>query len=253
MDALVTLNSLELERLLIIIESSQQVYRRHQFFLWSPGALQSFLPHDILIVGYGEYGTPGFRSEILARANICEDRARMRDIDRLVEAIVESWLGSGCMPRLFADDENDGYIGAALARLGLGNALAHGAREFLGANSGFFLFLRMPEKPNKRHAYFVEALMPYLYVTTYRMLHAERDSPDRRLRPGLKLSNREAEVIALIRDGKTNQQIATALELSPLTVKNHVQNILRKLEVANRAQAVAKAVKARLIGDPMGV
>ena len=52
----------------------------------------------------------------------------------------------------------------------------------------------------------------------------------------------------MVRDGKTNQQIAENLELSPHTVKNHIQHILRKLKVGNRAEAVGKAVKSRLIG-----
>lgn len=249
MDTLVTLSALEVERLLITIESSQQVQRRHQYFLWSQGALQGFLPHDILIVGYGEYDTPGFRCEVLARANIYEDRTLLREIDMLVQAMVDEWQIAGGLPRLFSADENGGNVAAKLARLGFGHALAHGMREFTRVNAGFFVFLRMPQAPSRRHAYFAEVLMPYLYVTLYRMLQAEQDAPGRRLRPGIKLSCREAEVIGLIRDGKTNQQIADTLQLSPLTVKNHVQNILRKLEVANRAQAVAKAVKARLISD----
>jgi transcriptional regulator EpsA len=252
MDTLVTLSAVELERLLITIESSQQVHRRHQYFLWSQGVLQSFLPHDVLIFGHGEYGAPGFHCEVLARANTWEDRALHSELDRLVEMMVDSWRNAGHVPRSFLAGtaaEGAGSIGQMLARLGLGHALAHGAKEFAGDSSGFFVFLRMPEPPGRRHAYFAEMLMPYLHTTLHRMLGSEKDSPERRLRPGFKLSGREIEVIALVRDGKTNLQIARLLDLSPLTVKNHVQNILRKLEVANRAQAVAKAVKARLIGD----
>ncbi|MDP3538840.1 MAG: LuxR C-terminal-related transcriptional regulator [Azonexus sp.] len=253
MDTLVTLSTTELERLLVTIESSQQVHRRNQYFLWTQGVLQSFLPHDVLIFGHGEFGAPDFRCEVLARANTWEDHALHSELDRLVARMVESWQRSGHVPRLFqAGGEVDCVIGQALGRLGLGHALAHGTKEFIGESSGFFVFLRMPEAPGRRHAYFAEVLMPYLHTTLHRMLVAEKDSPDRRLRTGHKLSAREAEVISLVRDGNTNQQIAKVLELSPLTVKNHVQNILRKLEVANRAQAVAKAVKARLIGDSPG-
>lgn len=254
MDTLVTLSTVELERLLITIESSQQVHRRHQYFLWSQGVLQSFLPHDVLIFGHGEYGSPDFRCEILARANNWEEYARRGELDRLVELMVDSWQRSGHVPRLFQSGGEEGgdAIGEALGRLGLGHALAHGAKEFPGAASGFFVFLRMPHPPGRRHAYFAEMLMPYLHTTLHRMLIAEKGLPDQRVRSSLKLSVREAEIISLVRDGNTNQQIAKILELSPLTVKNHVQNILRKLDVANRAQAVAKAVKARLIGDSNG-
>ena len=51
------------------------------------------------------------------------------------------------------------------------------------------------------------------------------------------LSARELEVLRLLADGLTDRQIATALTLSVRTVETHVANILRKLEVRNRAQA----------------
>lgn len=250
MDTLITLSPVELERLLITIESSQQVHRRHQYFLWSQGALQSFLPHDVLVFGHGEYGTPNFRCEVLARNNTWEERALYGELTRLVHMMVENWQCSGHIPRIFAS--GNCAIGQALDRLGLGHALAHGAKEFSGDSSGFFVFMRMADAPGRRHAYFADMLMPYLHTTLHRMLLLEKEMPARRLRPGLTLSTREAQVISLVRDGNTNQQIGVVLGLSPLTVKNHVQNVLRKLEVANRAQAVAKAVKARLIGDTVG-
>lgn len=252
MDSVITLSAVELERLLITLESSQQVHRRHQFFLWTQGALQGFLPHDMLVFGYGAYGAPGFRSEVLARANTLEDLALQGELRRLVDLIVDRWLEGGYQP-LTVVPSADGRgcpAGQLLARLGLGHALAHGTREFFGDCSGFFIFLRMPEVPGRRHSYFIDMLMPYLHTVLHRMLAEERLSQECAPRSVLRLSARESQVIGLVRDGKTNQQIAEALELSPLTVKNHVQNILRKLEVANRAQAVAKAVKARLIGDP---
>lgn len=255
MDSLITLSTVELERLIITIESSQQVHRRSQYFLWSQGVLQSFLPHELLIFGHGEYGSSRFRCEVLARANTLQDLALNSELDSLVQLMVASWRGSGHTPRLFGGDHAmDGAcaISQVLARLGLGHAMAHGTKEFSGESSGFFVFLGMPEAPGRRHVYFVEMLMPYLHTTLHRMLTAAKDVPDHRARSRLKLSIREVQVIGLVRDGMTNQRIAEVLQLSPLTVKNHVQNILRKLEVANRAQAVAKAVKEHLIVDESG-
>ncbi|KAB2921907.1 MAG: helix-turn-helix transcriptional regulator [Dechloromonas sp.] len=252
MDGVITLSAVELERLLITLESAQQVHRRHQFFLWTQGALQGFLPHDLLVFGHGAYGAPGFRSEVLARANTLEDLVLQGELRRLVDLIVDRWLEGGHQPlTIAARADGEGCpAGQLLARLGLGHALAHGTREFFGDCSGFFIFLRMPEMPGRRHSYFVDMLMPYLHTVLHRMLAEEKLSQECAPRVVLRLSARESQVIALVRDGKTNQQIAQVLELSPLTVKNHVQNILRKLEVANRTQAVAKAVKARLIGGP---
>ena len=54
------------------------------------------------------------------------------------------------------------------------------------------------------------------------------------------LSNREVEVLQLISEGLTNQEIADRLYLSLFTVKGHARNIYGKLSVKNRTQAVAK-------------
>jgi LuxR family maltose regulon positive regulatory protein len=55
------------------------------------------------------------------------------------------------------------------------------------------------------------------------------------------LSQRELEVLHLVALGKTNQEIARQLFVSPGTVKAHTANIYRKLDVANRTEAVARA------------
>jgi len=61
------------------------------------------------------------------------------------------------------------------------------------------------------------------------------------------LSNRECEVLCLIADGKTNQEIAIELVIAVTTTKKHVSNIIGKLGVTNRTQAVGKARELALI------
>jgi DNA-binding CsgD family transcriptional regulator len=63
------------------------------------------------------------------------------------------------------------------------------------------------------------------------------------------LTKRELEILQWLHMGKTNWEISSILEISPLTVKNHVQNILRKFDVQNRSQAVVRAAKLGLIDD----
>jgi DNA-binding NarL/FixJ family response regulator len=60
------------------------------------------------------------------------------------------------------------------------------------------------------------------------------------------LSDREREILNLIAQGNKNPDIAAHLVLSPKTVRNHVSNILSKLQVADRAEAILKARKAGL-------
>ena len=61
------------------------------------------------------------------------------------------------------------------------------------------------------------------------------------------LSERELEVLRLIANGKDNAQIARELFISPKTVKNHISNILMKLQIENRIQAAVYAVRSGLV------
>lgn len=58
-----------------------------------------------------------------------------------------------------------------------------------------------------------------------------------------KLSAQEERVLALVAEGKTNKEIATALDLSDKTVKNYLANVFHKLRITRRSQAAALFVK----------
>jgi DNA-binding NarL/FixJ family response regulator len=60
------------------------------------------------------------------------------------------------------------------------------------------------------------------------------------------LTDREREVLELVAQGRSNADIAGRLQLSQKTVRNHVSNILTKLQVADRAQAIVRARDAGL-------
>jgi DNA-binding NarL/FixJ family response regulator len=64
---------------------------------------------------------------------------------------------------------------------------------------------------------------------------------------GPELSERENEVLRLIANGKDNAEIARELHISPKTVKNHISNILMKLQIENRIQAAVYAVRRGLV------
>ena len=66
-------------------------------------------------------------------------------------------------------------------------------------------------------------------------------------RPGLNLTERELEVLALMVDGLNNTQIAGKLTVSPSTIKSHVSNILSKLGVASRTEAVTLALRSHIL------
>lgn len=59
--------------------------------------------------------------------------------------------------------------------------------------------------------------------------------------PFPELTDREREVLTLIAQGRSNNEIAHRLTISPKTVSNHISNIFNKLQVADRSQAIIKA------------
>jgi two-component system NarL family response regulator len=61
------------------------------------------------------------------------------------------------------------------------------------------------------------------------------------------LSERETEVLKLLAAGKANRDIASELSVSENTIKFHIKNILQKLSVANRIEAVTYALQHKLI------
>jgi NarL family two-component system response regulator LiaR len=65
--------------------------------------------------------------------------------------------------------------------------------------------------------------------------------------PGYDLTRREREVLSLLIKGLSNPEIADRLSVSRSTVKAHVSKILTKLDVSNRREAIALAIKHKLV------
>jgi NarL family two-component system response regulator LiaR len=75
------------------------------------------------------------------------------------------------------------------------------------------------------------------------LVHAASQPPP----PGFDLTGRELEVLALMVVGLNNTQIASKLVVSPSTIKSHVSNILSKLGVASRTEAVTLALRNNIL------
>jgi two-component system NarL family response regulator len=74
--------------------------------------------------------------------------------------------------------------------------------------------------------------------------------PEKSQVPGMRLTERELEVLRLVATGMNNREIAKQLVISENTVKNHVRNILEKLQLHSRMEAVMYAVKEKLLDLP---
>ena len=81
-----------------------------------------------------------------------------------------------------------------------------------------------------------------------KLLGRLRTAPRSELQGGAALlTDRELEVLELLARGKPNAEIARVLFLSPNTVRNHISNILSKLQISNRTEATAYAIRSGLV------
>lgn len=81
-------------------------------------------------------------------------------------------------------------------------------------------------------------------IEDFRRVKEDDDTDDTEL---YVLSDRESEILDLVAQGLRNKEIASRLSIAEKTVKNHVSNILKALQVNSRTEAAMKAVKARLV------
>jgi DNA-binding NarL/FixJ family response regulator len=124
-------------------------------------------------------------------------------------------------------------------------AVALGAAGYVLKDSSRAELVRAIRVTAEGGAIISPSLMPQLLREVGRLGYAAPAGPGPG--PADRLSPREVEVLKLIAEGLTNQEIADRLIVSPTTVKSHVQNILQKLGASDRTQAAVSAVRSGLI------
>lgn len=90
-------------------------------------------------------------------------------------------------------------------------------------------------------------ISPQIAAKVLQWLRSQSTSQDAAETIRAELSDRELDVLKLIANGKDNAQIARDLFISPKTVKNHISNILMKLQIENRIQAAVYAVRSGIV------
>ncbi len=86
-------------------------------------------------------------------------------------------------------------------------------------------------------------IQPNMASLLFKKINGELDSQDKHN----KLTKREIEVLKLITQGLLNKEIADQLCISEKTVKNHVSNIFKKIEVSDRTQAAVYAIRNNIV------
>ncbi len=248
----------DLDQLLVNIECALRVKKRPDFFSWVQGVFQAMIPHECLICALATPGGGGLQMDWMASFPVSPPQFAelSRPDDGLVHQLINRWQRSAWRPvRVEPEDDLGAGADEVLIRLldgmRLRNTVAHGLPGLDGRPLGFFAFFQVGGKITQQHVRRLQLLLPYLHAA---FLRASIDRPQiTETRPGPTadvLTQRESEILHWVQRGKSNSEIAQILSISPLTVKNHVQKILRKLNVQNRAQAVARGMSLKLTGMP---
>jgi transcriptional regulator EpsA len=245
-----------LESLLLNIDASLRVYSRPQLFGWTQGLLQNLLGHELLLCAVREDRALAHQVDCFASPWIDAEKVRalfQQDVE-LVAGLVRRWIEGEFHPVVCSvrgvDALARGEFAAELHAIGADSVLVHGTYDSLGKPVSLFVLGAMSGDSGGEQAFLLELIVPFLHLAWMRSQLARplEDIQAAARTPDL-LTVREKEILRWIHLGKSNFEIGTILGISPLTVKNHVQKILRKLNVRNRAQAVGRALALRFL-DP---
>jgi transcriptional regulator EpsA len=257
-DQSLILSGADQECLLRVIEAAVQVRDLSQLFLLTQGQLQSLLPHAVMVAMRFDAGGALQRLECL-NSNVLDATAIAHLCDRdagLAVRAARHWSATGLgQPAMTGPTPalRHGALAGFQAELGAhghGNVLLHGSGALAGGASVFALF-GLPGGPGPHHAYFIELLLPVLHLALQRL--GEADAGDGAARPlasiARALSLREGEILALVREGKSNFEVGCILGISAMTVKNHLQRIYKTLGVSNRTHALSRCLALGLLDE----
>lgn len=243
------------------VEAAHDVGSPQQFFVWLRLHLYRFIPHDLALTCVQRAaGSGGRKAQVLNCVSLPAGvEAELSDPgSRFWHLLSEAWHRGGQQAGWLALDAPDALAGlpvvVQLREAGYGQLLVHGLQGPARPDEEMLLaFLRAGPVDTGRDAAAHRALalwVPYLHFALMRSDGQAARRPTGRLpegSPAKPLTSRELQVLVAVREAKANAQIAVALGISPLTVKNHLRSIQKKLGARNRAHAVAEAMSLRLI------
>lgn len=245
------------EKFLRIVSGSRVIHRHYDLFHWLAGELQEFLPHDIFISACGDFDTWQVKLDIVsALPGVRTPKLADCGIDELVEELHLKWVAAGRQPLLLRStdvialqDRCPCPLHGALRSMQ--SVLVHGIQDVRDGYDSLYLAFAHGSftkgRCKKDFFFLLDLLIPqidiaYRRVATWKTIATRDDARDGN--DWLNLSARELEVLELICRGDTNAAVGQALNISPLTVKNHLQRIFKKIGVSNRTQAATKYNRA---------
>lgn len=252
----VSLDPMVMESMAINMEASLRIYTDHHFFSWTQGLLQNLVQHELLICALpkGESDFSLVESYSTAHSEPKAVSGQFIQEASLADMLIKKWEANRFLPVIYDIERESSFSGSVLmqelSRIGANCIITHGTHDANARMASFFLFACKADDANAAQARRIELLVPFLYgawVRTKISLIQKRGEDGSHSANRDLLTRREQEVLQWVYLGKSNIEIGIILGISPLTVKNHVQEILRRLNVQNRTQAVGKAFNLHIL------
>jgi transcriptional regulator EpsA len=236
------------------VDASFHVGNRQQFFVWTQSAVQGLVPHQILLCGIRDPAGSGLRMQHFTASRYF----RQEHFDIVTDPGVGllkpllSLCSERGEPIIFSPSLGTHLADRLLDELVTGNELQNLAAMMIhgvdGQLEAFYGFSRVPAIFDARLRRLIALMVPHLHSTFVRVMAKERQTaPPAELQADRLITPRQAEILLLIKDGKSNAEIAALLACSPWTIKNHIQNILRRLKTNNRAHALVVAMRMGIL------
>jgi transcriptional regulator EpsA len=251
----VFIDHLELEALGLVIEYSLKIKTAPQFYSWSQGLLQNLIRHELLICALRTNDSASFYVDSFSTSATHPGliNGLFSQDTSLVPRLIDAWEDNQFQPVSWDVKKNvpkaDSGLIRELNRIEANEILAHGTHDSHGKPVSFFIFACRPGINIPRQAHLARLLVPSLHAAWVHTQLARPATADivRSHQGGqILLTPREQDILGWVYRGKSNIEIGLILGISQFTVKNHVQKILRRLNVLNRAQAVGKALALRI-------
>lgn len=233
-----------------LVHESLRVRSHFEFMLWSQGNLQQFIPHDIMIAAWGDFSLGLINFEIISPIPDVQHTQHAK-LAPLIKRLFDYWSDHGLTPftvRMrhgLSEKDQFGYEQLGGSFREMRSAVVHAVKDKRGRHDCLYLMLSRAETPPASARKMLGTLLPYIDCT---LRQIGRPVNNKQLESSVtlaeegqeNLSAREHEIMDWVCKGKTNFEIGMILDISAFTVKNHLQRIFKKLDVMNRAQAVAK-------------
>jgi transcriptional regulator EpsA len=252
-----SLTSAQLRHYHSVVSQAVNMRSHLDVLAWLQGDVQSYLQHDIMVASWGNFDKDDVQHDVLSKLEgVRSLDSNAIKLTPLMRNLFARWLNHGHMPFGL----NVGESGFLLAHTGLQcalgsamqhmrSAMVHGINDARGSHNCLYVTFSAREVFSDKDRGALAMILPYIDTALRQVAHLPHQvnaainvtsALGSHLLKEHDLSAREVQVLDWISKGKTNHEIGTILDISAFTVKNHVQRMFKRLNVANRAQAVSK-------------